>query len=330
MQRKLEILHRWLLGSEPSAPELASLAAETDRERLPARMHLLRRVYPQVLAALPASENLLWHCWHLWLPLAEAITERPRPIVWGILGLQGAGKSTLARLLQIVLCELGFTVICLSIDDLYKTYAERRALQARDPRLLWRGPPGTHDVALGSELLQHVRGGSPLQVPRFDKSLFGGQGDRIEPQIVTEPVDILLFEGWFLGVRPIDPARFERAPWPIQTPADRQFAHDCNTRLADYEPLWNCLDGLLALYPEDYRYSQRWRQEAERRARAAGRSGMSDREVANFVEYFWRALHPELFVRPLLDDARYVERAVLLDAYRQPVRAWVPQQSNPC
>ena len=49
---------------------------------------------------------------------------------------------------------LGFSVAALSIDDLYLTYTERLALQQQDPRLIWRGPPGTHDVNLGLEVIE--------------------------------------------------------------------------------------------------------------------------------------------------------------------------------
>jgi len=30
---------------------------------------------------------------------------------------------------------------------------------------------------------------------------------------------------------------------------------------------------------------------------AAGSSGMTDAEVEQFVEYFWRSLHPDLFIK---------------------------------
>lgn len=328
---EIAILHRWLAGDPPTLDDFRHLAAKADRQQLPAddlqvRGQLLQRTYPRAIAAvagsgLATSEAFPWHFWNLWLPLACDIAARyeklQRPLVWGILGLQGTGKTTLAGVLRAVLQELGYGVLCLSIDDLYKSYRDRQVLQARDPRLIWRGPPGTHDVDLGVELLASVRTRQqPLSVPRFDKAAWGGSGDRRAPELVAAPVDIVLFEGWFLGVRPQDPSCFEAPPWPIQTEADREFARDCNGRLAAYLPLWDAIDALLVLYPDDYRYSLRWRQEAEQRARAAGKAGMDDREVARFVTYFWRALHPELFVRPLIDKG--VDRAIFLDANRTP------------
>ncbi|MEO0946566.1 MAG: glycerate kinase [Cyanobacteria bacterium J06641_5] len=348
MQTDTAILRHWLAGHPPSASDLDLLAASLDRDCLRAwdipaggiqkhlhkQAELLQAVAPQLKAAsdrlgFAGGDRWLQTAWDLWLPLALKISARfqtlQRPLVWGILGLQGTGKTTLTRILQTILSEQDYSVLCLSIDDLYKPYRDRQALQAQDPRLVWRGPPGTHDVDLGVELLNRIRARqAPLQVPRFDKNLFAGAGDRTEPQTLTNPVDIVLFEGWFLGVRPIAPPSFFRAPWPIMTAADRLFARDCNARLAAYLPLWERLDALLALYPDDYRYSLQWRQEAEQQAKASGKGGMSDREVAGFVEYFWRSLHPELFVKPMLAEPTRVELAVALDMYRQPTRIYRP------
>ena len=103
-----------------------------------------------------------------------------------------------------ILQQLGYRTLSLSLDDLYKTYSDRLVLKQQDPRLIWRGPPGTHDIDLGLNVLDQIRQcKSPVMVPRFDKSAYSGAGDRTTPEIVTD-VDIVLFEGWFVGVRPID------------------------------------------------------------------------------------------------------------------------------
>jgi D-glycerate 3-kinase len=236
-----------------------------------------------------------------------------RPLIQGILGGQGTGKTTLAAVLRLILSHLGYRTLSLSLDDLYKTYAERQRLKAKDPRLLWRGPPGTHDVELGRELLEQLRQANqrhPILVPRFDKSAWAGAGDRTTPESV-EGVDIVLFEGWFVGVQPIDPAVFDGPTPPlIQTLAERSFARDMNDRLKDYLPLWERLDRLMLLYPIDYRLSQQWRRQAEQQMIATGKSGMTDAQVDQFVEYFWRSLHPELFITPLSRNPSWVDLVI--------------------
>ncbi|MGB3300253.1 MAG: hypothetical protein WBA76_18475, partial [Phormidesmis sp.] len=247
--------------------------------------------------------------WRLWLPLAQQLSSQQKalgnPFIQGILGGQGTGKTTLTHVLQLILAQLGQTAVSLSIDDLYLTHAERHQLQQQDPRLVWRGPPGTHDIELGIKTLAQLKTAAPgtdVSVPQFDKSLFEGLGDRTSPLIQPAPT-IILFEGWLVGARPIADTFFttdpSALPCPIVTPADRQFARDSNHRLQKYLPLWNFLDSLIVMSPQDYRLSQQWRQQAERDMRAQGKPGLSGAEIAEFVEYFWKALHPELFITPL-------------------------------
>ena len=248
----------------------------------------------------------------LWLPVALDLAARrkelDRTLIQGILGSQGTGKTTLCIVLKSILNYLGFGVATLSIDDLYLTYAERQALQQQDPRLIWRGPPGTHDVDLGRKIIEQCLvkdNSSKILMPRFDKSAFNGAGDRTTPEAVVKP-DILLFEGWFVGVQPIAEDCFNNPPPPIFTSEDIQFAKDNNQRLKAYLPLWKKLDSLIVLYPEDYRLSKQWRKEAEQKMIATGKTGMSNEECDRFVEYFWKALHPELSIEPVLKTADIV------------------------
>ncbi len=259
---------------------------------------------------------------NLWLPLAIDLaqyrTNRERPIIQGILGGQGTGKSTLASILKLILRYIGYHALCLSLDDLYKRYTDRQALREREPRLKKRGPPGTHDIELGLRVLsqlQQPQGLTQIEIPRFDKSAWGGEGDRSEPELVSG-VDIVLFEGWFVGVRPIDPAAFDSAPPPIITESDRIFARDMNTTLQDYLPLWDRLDRLMLLYPVDYHLSVEWRQQAEHQMIASGKSGMSDAEIEEFVNYFWKALHPELFIKPLKSNSELVDMVIEINPDR--------------
>ncbi len=301
------------------------------------RLHWLRQMIPHhgslPLPSAPLGTTLTLY-WQLWLPLAltlkQARDRLPRPLIQGILGGQGTGKTTLCLILTQLLSAMGYRTLGLSIDDLYKTYADRQRLRQRNPRLRWRGPPGTHDVDLGLTMLDQIRQAQPqdtVAVPRFDKSLHGGEGDRVAPEFV-QGVDIVLFEGWFLGARPLDPValdmRLQEAPDPIQTEADRQFARAMNRQLANYLPLWDRLDRLMILYPEDYRLSKVWRQEAEQRMKAQGKSGMDDAQIEAFVDYFWQALHPDLFIFPLTQNRQHVQLVVEISPDRMPRAIYTP------
>lgn len=295
------------------------ITPENVAEVIEKRSHLLKSVLPAFSQFCETTlqvqpQAMLQVLWDLWLPLGiKLATQRQnleRPLIQGILGGQGSGKTTMSLVLGLILQELGYRSLSLSLDDLYKTYRDRQILKEQDPRLIWRGPPGTHDINLGLNVLDHIRRGeNPVTVPRFDKSAYGGAGDRTTPKIITD-VDIVLFEGWFVGVRPIEPEAFAIAPAPIFTDKDRQFASDMNRQLRDYLPLWERLDSLILLYPTDYRCSLEWRKQAERQMIAAGKSGMTELEVEEFVYYFWRSLHPELFIKPLLKSSILVDLVI--------------------
>ncbi|NER49282.1 MAG: glycerate kinase [Symploca sp. SIO1A3] len=280
---------------------------------------------------ISTQQQTILSLWNLWLPLAMQLASSRqqlcRPLIQGILGGQGTGKTTLATVLRLILTHLGYHTLSISIDDIYKTYKERQFLQQQDPRLIWRGPPGTHDIELGLQLLEQLRQSNPqapIAVPRFDKSAWGGIGDRSGTELV-ENVDIVLFEGWLVGVRPINPAVFDgNTPTPIQTAADRLFAREMNERLQDYLPLWEYLDQLIVLYPVDYRLSKQWRLQAERNMIATGKSGMSDDQISQFVEYFWKSLHPELFITPLTRNPRLVDLVVEINRDHTPAAVYQP------
>ncbi|MEG4517450.1 MULTISPECIES: glycerate kinase [unclassified Microcoleus] len=352
----IEILHRWQAGDRPIAPDFEHLAfweladdvqsssrasltrafgitadnvADVVRCKTDLFFSLLDELHTFPLKSTVFLETL----WNLWLPLAMQLSDAKqslnRPLIQGILGVQGTGKTTLCQVLRLILGKLGYSTVSLSLDDLYKTYADRQQLQKADPRLIWRGPPGTHDIDLGIAVLDKLRGSitynlaavdnpksdalkpdiinKNIEIPRFDKSAYGGAGDRSQPEIISG-ANIVLFEGWFVGVNPVIEPKLNEflttAPFPISTESDCQFARDMNAKLHDYLPLWNRLDRLMVLYPQDYRLSQVWRNQAEREMMAAGKPGMSEAEINGFVEYFWKALHPELFIKSMLEGDR--------------------------
>jgi len=263
------------------------------------------------------SLNLNWqNVWRFYAPLSVFILAQKSPFFLGIVGMQGTGKTTLSLMLKHILEQCDRSVLCLSLDDLYKTFADRQALQQRDPRLRWRGVPHTHDVELGLELFHAIRHSRyPLAVPRFDKSLQAGAGDRTTAEIINNPIDVVVFEGWFVGAHCL----------PNLPPDCSQFTQDCNQNLKDYQPLWQFLDYLVALIPSNYADSLQWRQSAEMKQIQQGKAGMSPTEVTAFVEYFWQALPPEIY---LPDLAQRADLVVRLNSDRQIVSITTGSANN--
>ncbi|MGK7942804.1 MAG: glycerate kinase [Crocosphaera sp.] len=325
--RDIEILLQEEL-SNISFCNIFKITADEGVKKIRQRSDILREIYPIIKLQCKQFDyedrKIILFLWKLWLPLAIKLSEekskQKSPLIQGILGVQGTGKTTLSNILCIILKQLGYTTVTLSIDDFYKTYEERQKLQKKEPRLIWRGPPGTHDIALGIQTLKQLKDthySQPILIPRFDKSLWNGQGDRIEPEIINQP-DIILFEGWFVGVRPINEVEFNHAPLPIKTEEDKQFAKDINQQLKAYLPLWNQLDSLMILYPQDYRFSKQWRKKAEHKMILSGKTGMTEQQIDEFVNYFWKALHPQLFITPLAQNPNLVDLVITIDANHHP------------
>jgi D-glycerate 3-kinase len=313
------------------------ITLENVKENIEARSHLFFKVYPEVMQlcrefGFKNEATILTTLWELWLPLAMQLAEARKrqeySLVQGILGGQGSGKTTLTAVICLILRHLNCKTVGVSIDDLYKKYSDRQKLRESDPRFIRRGPPGTHDIELGIELLDRLRQSrlqKAISLPRFDKSLHEGEGDRIESVLVNK-IDILLFEGWFVGAHPVDESIFENAPSPIDTLEDRQFARDINRKLQDYLALWERLDRLIVLYPTDYHYCKQWRREAEHKIKAANNGrGMSDKEIDEFVDYFWRSLHPELFITPLTKNGDRTNMVIEIDINHCPGKVYQPE-----
>lgn len=279
------------------------------------KVELFPLIFPKIPVLLESMsinnfEQGLKTFWYFLLPLALELAQKKQDnfstLIVGILGGQGTGKTTLTQILTEIWQCLELTSIAVSLDDLYKTYAERQELLKQDSRLIWRGPSGTHDILLGLEMFDRIKKEKyPLEIPRFDKSLHHGMGDRVASEIVTQ-ADIILFEGWFLGMHPVTETAFINPPYPIITEEDRQFALDNNRRLKEYLPLWEKLDYLIILKGADYRYSLPWRKEAEHKMIQQGKTGMNDTEIEQFVHYFWKALHPKIYLPPLLNYANLI------------------------
>ncbi len=256
-----------------------------------------------VAEALPASyrETVEAH----WRPLAAHIAAHAAlhagPLIVGVSGSQGSGKSTLCRVLEALLeGEHGLGVATLSLDDLYLTVRERVELaRSVHPLLATRGVPGTHDVALGLSLLDGVRAGQAgLVLPRFDKAADDRAPEGAWHELAA-PVDVLLFEGWCMAARPQAEADLAAPINQLEAEEDAAavWRTHVNAALAGpYCALFDAPDLIVMLEAPGFEAVLGWRRLQEEKLRARTGKGMSDAELGRFV------MHYERLTRHLLAD----------------------------
>ncbi len=265
--------------------------------------------------------------------LAQLAEASFRPIIVGLNGAQGSGKSTLSQYLkQMMPMQLGVDCHVLSIDDFYLSKAKRKRLAASvHPLLAIRGVPGTHDVPRLLEALAGFiePGVQSVTVPIFDK-LKDDRTKKVQKIQKSAQPTVILFEGWCVGI----PAQCQLA---LSVPASSfEFSNDTsgawrsyvNERLgAEYVDVFKLLDRLSMLKPPcfeavcDWRVDQEIRLVARRRQDSNDESirGMSLKEVGDFVENFRRLTCHAIEVLPDLANDTWelqADRLVLEERLR--------------
>ncbi|KAG0289968.1 hypothetical protein BGZ96_006541 [Linnemannia gamsii] len=231
------------------------------------------------------------------------------PLFVGISGPQGIGKTTITKDLVSTLADAphNLRVFSFSMDDLYLPFKQQEALSQRYPdnKLIeFRGLPGTHDIALGTNTFQALYEASRPQssstvvpVPVYDKALHTGRGDQL-PQDqwprAQGPFDVILFEGWSLGFKSVrDPKRlaeiYASSPQYL-TQHPFSSIEMVNHALEEYEREWyTYLDAFVHLSAPNIATVFRWRAEQEEGLWSTRGTGMTKDQVRDFVARFMPA-----------------------------------------
>ncbi|KAH7389657.1 P-loop containing nucleoside triphosphate hydrolase protein [Phaeosphaeria sp. MPI-PUGE-AT-0046c] len=265
------------------------------------------------------------------------------PIILGISGLQGSGKSTWAsKIVEILTSQHNLHTITISLDDLYKKHDDlisRRRQDLKNKLYRTRGQPGTHEEQLAEEFFKELRsyqGEDELKIPSFDKSKYNGEGDRApsyEWPTITRKPDVVVFEGWCVGFQPVSASAVEEkhrlaltGKLPVNTPAQHEVTHllEVNNNLRRYCDTFmgpQHFDVFIHIDTNDLQNVYTWRLQQEHKMIEAKGAGMSDEQVRDFIdgympsyEIYLDQLRMGLFqekgrmVRVVLDKARNIEQ----------------------
>ena len=239
----------------------------------------------------------------IYRPIADVLSclhshNDGEPLVVGINGCQGSGKTTMTLFLQSLLAtNAGLFSITLSLDDFYLGHQERQQLGDAVHHLLrTRGVPGTHDIDGLRKTISTLRKAEQNDAtiyPRFDKST----DDRMPREnwnVVRGRPDIIFFEGWCVAAKPQEEAKLQlpRNEWEATHDPAGIWRTYVNEQLqSDYANLFSQIDSLIALYPPSFDVVFDWRREQEEKLRQKqgnASAGMSDEELREFISHYER------------------------------------------
>ena len=212
-----------------------------------------------------------------YLPLCKKIfrlhVTKKRPLLLGLSGGQGSGKSTISQILKMIFnLNFNLNVVCISIDDFYKTAIERKKMSKLiHPLFLTRGVPGTHDSKMLYNKINTLlkKKFSFIKLPRFNKLT----DDRFKVkhwQKIYKKPDIVIFEGWCVGAKP---QKFEDLKKPINSLEKEEdtkltWRKKVNNELkTNYKKIYNLLDKKIYLKVPSFKYVLKWRLLQEKKLR---------------------------------------------------------------
>ena len=235
-----------------------------------------------------------------YLPLSKwiyslYIKDRKIKII-GLSGGQGAGKSTITGVLKLILKKkYGLNLCVFSIDDFYKTKAERIKMSKNIHSLfLTRGVPGTHDLSLLNNTIRKLKQKKfkTVSIPKFDKSI----DDRLPKnkwQKVRQRPDIVIFEGWCVGAIPQKNKSLVNPINVLEKKSDKKriWRNYVNKELkTSYNNIFKLIDKYIFLKVPSFKYVYKWRllQEKKLISSSKRKKIMDNKQIKNFIMFHER------------------------------------------
>jgi len=224
--------------------------------------------------------------WGLALPLLSQAYKfhnnySDRKII-GISALPGTGKTTLGKWLEAISLKLNFKIAVISIDDFYLPSDEMKLAIMNNPWNVSRGFPGSHSVNLMHEKLLNWKINGELNVPVFDKSLRYGLGDRSHWRV--DNPDLLIIEGWFLGIEPLS---IDINDLPIKSlqlnSHELLYRLKIQESLKEYLDVWKLIDNIWHLKPIKFEYMNMWKSNQEKEMFLQKGNALQDEKLSNFL-----------------------------------------------
>jgi len=224
-------------------------------------------------------------------------------------GSQGIGKSTLLKVIELILKKyFNKKILCLNLDNFYFDKLKRIKLSKKiHPLLNTRGVPGTHDITNILKIINKFnREKYPIKLPLFDKL----SDSRLKKQkLIKTKCDILILEGWCVGCPPISRKyllsninTLERQ-YDINGKWRKYYNREIKT---NYSKVFKEFSSIIYLKAPSFTNVLNWRIKQEKYLLKLNKknilSGMSAKEIANFIEHYEKITKWMLKKMPALSD----------------------------
>ena len=219
--------------------------------------------------------------------------------ILAIAGQSGSGKTTIAKILKIILIKyFKRNTKVISIDDFYKTQKERYKMSNLiHPLLMTRGVPGTHDINMMLDFFKRVKVKKfrSLKLPKFNKATDDRYNKKSWYSLKKKP-EIIIFEGWCVGAKAEKNNTLKKSVNSLEKLKDTELTwrRYVNEQLkTKYKQLYDQLNCLLYIKSSNFTLLKKWRIKQEKKLRLKNKRSnkfkiMSDQEVINFMQTYQR------------------------------------------
>ena len=223
--------------------------------------------------------------------------KKGKTLFLGFSGGQGAGKTTVTGILEIILRKyFKRKTQTISIDNFYKTLEERKKMSRNiHPLFKTRGVPGTHDVNLIKKFIYFVKKNKfkKIAIPKFDKVSDDRLGRKFWFNITKRP-EIVIIEGWCVGAKPQSNSLISKPINILERFEDKGmfWRKYVNQQLkTEYKKIFSKIDHFIFMRVPNFKMVFKWRLLQESKLRKKShfyKKIMSYSEIKRFIMFYQR------------------------------------------
>ena len=223
--------------------------------------------------------------------------KKGKTLFLGFSGGQGAGKTTITGILNIILKKFFKRKIYVSsIDDFYKDLKERNKMsQTIHPLFKTRGVPGTHDINLIKKFFNYVKKKKfkKFNLPKFDKSLDDRTKKKYWYSLKKRP-EIVILEGWCIGAKPQSTFLIKKPKNVLEKYEDKDliWRKYVNKKLKkEYKKIFGMIDHFIFMKIPNFKAVFKWRllQESKLKKKIhLNKKIMSYNDIKRFIMFYER------------------------------------------